>query len=188
MIRKANGFLLDYKLADPEERLDIMMSNYAMFPKIINKEERKTIYKIKAEKEFIRSHKKDTLGIRVQTSGLSDPTSDEAIINIDLEDAVDKGKLNQKILDGIDNAIEYESDIAVIKVMKMDYELLSTVIDNLKDSDAKVIKQYLIEGRLMKEIADDEGRSYEAIKKRIERIRVEIHEEIIDCLQMNCRR
>ena len=38
-----------------------------------------------------------------------------------------------------------------------------------------------------KEIADDEGRTYEAIKKRMERIRAEIREEILECLEMNCR-
>ena len=37
------------------------------------------------------------------------------------------------------------------------------------------------------EIADDEGRTYEAIKKRMERIRAEIREEILECLEMNCR-
>ncbi len=49
------------------------------------------------------------------------------------------------------------------------------------------MKQYLLEGRLFKEIADDEGRTYEAIKKRMERIRAEIREEILECLEMNCR-
>ena len=29
--------------------------------------------------------------------------------------------------------------------------------------------------------------TYEAIKKRMERIRTEIREEILECLEMNCR-
>ena len=37
------------------------------------------------------------------------------------------------------------------------------------------------------EIADDEGRTYEAIKKRMERIRAQIRDEILECLEMNCR-
>ena len=69
-------------------------------------------------------------------------------------------------------------------VMRMDFELLEEIIEDLDESDSKIMKQYLLEGRLFKEIADDEGRTYEAIKKRMERIRAEIREEI---LEMNCR-
>ena len=72
-------------------------------------------------------------------------------------------------------------------VMRMDFELLEEIIEDLDESDSKIMKQYLLEGRLFKEIADDEGRTYEAIKKRMERIRAEIREEILECLEMNCR-
>lgn len=72
-------------------------------------------------------------------------------------------------------------------VMRMDFELLEETIEDLDESDSKIMKQYLLEGRLFKEIADDEGRTYEAIKKRMERIRAEIREEILECLEMNCR-
>ncbi len=72
-------------------------------------------------------------------------------------------------------------------LMRMDFELLEEIIEDLDESDSKIMKQYLLEGRLFKEIADDEGRTYEAIKKRMERIRAEIREEILECLEMNCR-
>ena len=179
-------FLQGYKVADPEERLHLMMSNYAIFPKLIHKAETKTIYKIKSEKEFLRSHSIDELEIRVQTSTRSDSTADEAIANVSLEEAFTTRKVDRGILNGIENASEYEADIYVISVMKMDYDLLRDIIEDLQEDDCRVIKQYLINGRLMKEIAEDENRTYEAIKKRIQHIRSEIHEEIIDCLEMNC--
>lgn len=78
-------------------------------------------------------------------------------------------------------------NIRLVSVMRMDFELLEEIIEDLDESDSKIMKQYLLEGRLFKEIADDEGRTYEAIKKRMERIRAEIREEILECLEMNCR-
>lgn len=64
-----------------------MMSNYAIFTKLIHRAETKTTYKIKSEKEFLRSHSIDELGISVQTSTRSDSTADEAIANVSLEEA-----------------------------------------------------------------------------------------------------
>lgn len=55
--------LQGYKVADPEEQLHLMMSNYAIFPKLIHRAEKKTTYKIKSEREFLCSHSRDELGI-----------------------------------------------------------------------------------------------------------------------------
>ena len=67
-----------YREADAEERFTLMMDNYNAFPKIIRKMERKTKYRIVTEHERMRSAHRDELGVRIQTSGLSDPTAAEA--------------------------------------------------------------------------------------------------------------
>ena len=56
-------------------------------------------------------------------------------------------------------------DKGVVSIMRMDFELLEEIIEDL----------------------DEKGRTYEAIKKSMERIRAEIREEILECLEMNCR-
>lgn len=94
---------------------------------------------------------------------------------------------NTELLKGIKDASLYEDEIRLVSIMRMDFELLEEIIEDLDESDSKIMKQYLLEGRLFKEIADDEGRTYEVIKKRMERIRAEIREEILECLEMNCR-
>ena len=80
-----------------------------------------------------------------------------------------------------------EEDIKTISVMNMDYELLTEIIEGLEDEDSKIMKQRLLEHRTVKDIAVSEGRSYETIKKRLEIIRLQIKEEIIECLEMSCR-
>ena len=76
-------------------------------------------------------------------------------------------EITSKLLKGIKDASLYEDEIRLVSIMRMDFELLEEIIEDLDESDSKIMKQYLLEGRLFKEIADDEGRTYEAIKKRI---------------------
>lgn len=179
--------LRSYRSNDAEGRLSIMLNNYAGFPKIIRIAEKKIQYKIKSEKEYLRSHARGELGVRVQTSGTSDPTFNEASTNIMIEEAFKTGEVDKGLLKGIKDASVYEEEIRLVSIMRMDFELLEEIIEDLDESDSKIMKQYLVEGRLFKEIADEEGRTYEAIKKRMERIRAEIREEILECLEMNCR-
>ena len=182
-----NVFLQKYSEADPEGRLKIMMGNYAVFPKMIRRIEKKVIYKIRIERDYVRSHHRGELGVRIQSSGKSDPTANEAIINVSLEEALKTGEYDPGLIRGLENADEYETAIRTINVMRLDYELLTEIIDDLREKDSRVIKQYLLEGKLFKEIADSEGRTYDAIKKRIEKIRAEIRDHMLDCLEMSCR-
>ena len=62
---ESNDILSDYKAANPEERLEIMFENYHIFPMVFRKMEKRTQYKIKAEKEYQRSQAMEELGVRV---------------------------------------------------------------------------------------------------------------------------
>lgn len=188
---KINGENIDildhYKSADAEGRLSLMLGNYAAFPKMIRKAEMKIKYRIKSEIEYERAKSKDELGVRVQTSRLSDPTFNEASTNMMIEDALQTGEMDKSLLKSLKESPLYAEQCKIISIMRMDYELLQDVIESLEQDDAKILKQYLLEKKLYKEIADDEGRTYEAIKKRMERIRAEIREDMIECLELNCR-
>ena len=117
--------LRSYRSNDAEGRLSIMLNNYAVFPKIIRKAEKKIQYKIKSEKEYLRSHARGELGVRVQTSGTSDPTFNEASTNIMIEDAFKTGEVDKGLLKGIKDASVYEEDIRLVSVMRMDFEPMS---------------------------------------------------------------
>ena len=174
-----------YREADAEERFTLMMDNYNAFPKIIRKMERKTKYRIVTEHERMRSAHRDELGVRIQTSGLSDPTAAEAEADMLLDEAFKTGKIDISICRGLENGEVYRADILIISRMKRDFELLVGIIEDLDDEDnSQCIKEYLEKQKLMKELADDRGRSYEAIKKRIEKIRADIRKEMLGCLEM----
>lgn len=186
MDRKEKDFLTEYRDSDAEGRLNLMMSNYSSFPKIIRKMEGKTKYRIKCEKEYARSHARMELGCRVSTSNLSDPTFDEAVSNLMIDRAFETGEAEGGLLKGIDDAALYEADIRTIMIMRMDYELLSEIVENLDDTCCWM-KEFLLKQKMLKEIAGERGVSYDTIKRKAYELRSAIREEIIECLEMNCQ-
>ena len=175
-------------MAYPEGRLVIRFAKYHVFPKEMRKMETKTKYKIKAEKENVRRHNRGELGVRVQTSNLSDVTADEAIDNVMLEEALKTGDITTGLLNGIDNAAEYEADIRIISIMKDDYELVEECIEDMQDQDCLLMKGYFHERKIYKEMACEFNMSYDSVKRRIRFLKEYIKEDIIDCLEMNCRK
>ena len=184
---KEKDYLTAYRSLNAEGRLNLMINNYSTFPKIIRKMEVKTRYRIKSEKEYMRSHLRGELGVRVQSSRLSDPTFEEASTNIMLDKAMETGEAEGGLLNGIENAERYEADIRIISIMRMDYELLSEIVEDLDEDESCWMKDFLTKRKLLKESASERGLSYETIKRRAYELRNDIREEIIECLEMNCR-
>lgn len=183
---KNKDLMQEYRISDAEGRFNIMMDNYCIFPKIIRKMEKKTQYRIKCEKEYARSKHRGELGVRVQTSKLSDPTFEEAATNIMIEEALKTGEDEGGILNGIENAAEYEADIRMISIMRMDFELLAEIVEDMDTDDNNWLKDYLEGKKLLKEIATEQERTYDAMKKRVMKMKVLIRDEILECLEMNC--
>ena len=190
METKANDrdLIGSYRTADPQGRLEIVFANYHIFPKVIRKMEKKTQYKIKAEREYIRSHARGELGVRVQTSNLSDTTADEAIANVTLEEAFTTGVVEEGMLRGLDNASEYEADIRIISIMKDDYELIEECVEDLDDEDCQLMKAFLVQRKFIKEMACEFNLSYDTIKRRIKYLKEFIRDDVIECMELNCRR
>lgn len=180
--------LLDkYKKANVHKRLELMMEYYPVFPGMLLKIEKKTEYKIKAEKEYIKSHSRDEFGIRVQTSGKSDPTANDAVANVALKEAFKTGDVDKGMLKNVENADKYKETIRMVSIMRMDYELLVDIISGFDTDDSVIIRKHLSEGKSFRIIAEEEECSSDSIKRKYRRIRDEIKEEIIECLEMNCR-
>jgi len=66
--------------------------------------------------------------------------------------------------------------------MKMDYELLSEIIDDLVETERRIIKPWLMREKSYIELAEQEKLSYSGIRKRIAKIRTEICEDMKECL------
>lgn len=178
--------LNSYKKAPAEKRLSIMLEYYPVFPGMLRKIEKKTEYKIKSEQERMRSRSRGELGVRVQTSNVSDTTANEAVANVTLEEAFKTGEISKGLLKGIENAPEFEETIRMVSIMKMDFELLEDILSGFGREDSIIIKKHLSEGKSYRVIAEEEDCSTDSVRRKFTRIREEISEEIIDCLRINC--
>ena len=178
--------LNSYKKAPAEKRLSIMLEYYPVFPGMLRKIEKKTEYKIKSEQERMRSRRRGELGVRVQTSNVSDTTANEAVANVTLEEAFKTGEVSKGLLKGIENAPEFEETIRMVSIMKMDFELLEDILSGFGREDSIIIKKHLSEGKSYRVIAEEEECSTDSVRRKFTRIKEEISEEIIDCLRINC--
>ncbi len=185
---KTINILKIYKEANPEERFRIMMHNFVDFPREVNKAEQKIVFKIKSEQEWARQSVKEGIGVRVQTSNKSDPTADEAIANALIDEAFETGVIDKSVLKGIAGASEIEEEIRMVRIMRMDYELLEGLMNNLSENDSRIMIKHFVEKKYFKDIAYEEKRNYDAVKKRIRTLSQDLKEEIIEYLAMNYRR
>ena len=80
---------------------------------------------IKEEKAYARKSAMEDLGVRVQTSGTSDPTAKEAIENIMIMEAIQKGNL-ESVTSELDEQVvmKYQREVVTIQNMREDYQIL----------------------------------------------------------------
>ena len=109
------------------------------------------------------------------------------VAKITLEEAFATGVIDPSILRGIDNAAEYEADIRIISVMRDDYELVTECVEDLEDEDSKLLKAALVQRKFFKELACEFNLSYDTVKRRISFLKDTIKDDVIDCIEMNCR-
>ena len=105
-----------YADSDVGERIDILIKYYPNFIHLVEGFERNLSFIIKQEKEMKRRSAVGELGVRVQTSHLSDPTAREAIDNIMIEQAIKNGDLSEIIAE-LDEDLqrEHETEIPTMK-------------------------------------------------------------------------
>ena len=180
---KENNIIDMYGKANVAGRLKIIWDNYAKIPKELMKAEKIIIYKIKAEREYIRSHNRENLSTRVQTSVISNPTESEALDNILLEEAFITGRIDAKFVENIEEIDGYREDIRRINNMRMDYELFTVLIETLEEKEVRIIKPFLLHEKSGYELADQENITYAAVRKRIEKVKRIIYGEMIECME-----
>jgi len=77
-----------------------------------------------------------------------------------IDEALKTGEAKGGILNGIENAEQYEADIRIISIMRMDFELLAEIVENMDDDDSCWMKEFLTKQKMLKEIAKEAGAVY----------------------------
>lgn len=60
-----------------------------------------------------------------------------------IDKALETGEAEGGILNGIENAEQYESDIRIISIMRMDFELLTEIVEDLDGDEGCWMKELI---------------------------------------------
>lgn len=148
--------LFGYAKATSFDKVKYIMKNYECFPNLIAGYEAN--WKIIVQAELRHSHKADRgeLGVRVQMSGISDPTMDNAVQNTVLGQAQSENDL-LGIFIGTDNPIQYIKEKMIIQDMKDDYMILKNQIHALGAGNEERLLRYLQRKDLTLQMLADES-------------------------------
>lgn len=168
-VRDSSQIVYIYNIADSEGKVRLMLDNYTTFMHMVNAYEFGLINKIREERVTNRRIARGELGVRVQTSNLSDPTSSEGDERDEISNAVKAGDYITA-LRGADEFEEHKAEITSLKNMREDYALVCSQFGTA-GKDGKLFERYLSHEFDLLTIADTEGVSLDAIKQRFRRVR-----------------
>ncbi len=177
-------FIKKYANADVNGRMEIILKNYPRFMQMVDGYEQCLSIIIRTEREYNRSKKNGDLGVRVQTSGVSDPTAKQAIENVMIQEAIRAGDIETALKD-TDDYERHAVEIKTLVNMREDYQILSNQFLFLADDEGKLFSDYICKRRSVPVIAEDEGVAYETMRWRLKGIRKLVKKNASEFL--NCK-
>lgn len=173
-----------YADADVSQRIDILIRFYPNFMRLVEGFEQSLSFIIKEEKAYKHRQAKGDLGVRVQTSGTSDPTAREAIDNIMIMDAIRSGNLSD-ITRELDAEVMqlHEMEVKTLQDMKEDYSILQSSFYYLEPDAADTFVKYLECGRKTEKLAYELDIKPEALKMQMCRVKKTIVEQTAGILE-----
>ena len=131
------------------------------------------IYEIKAEKERKRSNHKDELGVRIQNLGnYSNPTADEAVLDVMLEGAIKGLNSAEDALSDPALVQEFKRREYVIVMMADEYASFRRHLHALSVKEQEIIIPLLKQEKL--HAAEEAGVSVPVVRRKASRIHCEL--------------
>ena len=157
-----------YAGADVPARIELLIKYYPNFIRLVEGYEQSLSFIIKEEKAYARKSVMGDLGVRVQTSGTSDPTAKEAIENIMIMEAIQKGNL-ESVTSELDEQVvmKYQREVVTIQNMREDYQILRNQFFYLEPADVDSFEKYLQCGRHTEKLAYELDIKPEALKMQM---------------------
>lgn len=171
-----------YYRLDKSHRIDYLCDNFRCFPKMIAGYESKIKMMIEGAKTIARREARGELGVRVQTSSISDMTFDEVADNMEIEAAIEAGKAEGRFFEGLEELQIINDGLYELGIMKQEYSFFKTQIDNASEN-FDVFTTYITGTQDIDELADKLGISYHSAKNVIWKQKKAFKTEIIDFMR-----
>ena len=154
MAAKVVNFIEEYATAPIVKKIDIILEYFSGFEKIIEGYEKCISIQIRNEREFNRRKDYAELGVRVQTSNISDTTQKIAIENVSIQEAIRAGDMDEA-LRGAEEIERHRREIQTLNDMRDDYVIVSSQVYLLQGADLSIFTRYLSKLESMSSIAED---------------------------------
>ena len=177
-----------YVDADDGARVDIILNNYTGFTRMLDGYVKSLSASILDERNDNYRSSLGNLGVRVQSSNISNPTFNDAAGRTDIEAAINAGDWISA-LKGSNDVLDRRSVVETIGKMRYHYDIVSGQVEALEDKDYKVFMKYLDSDMTYDELADFFKTTYESIKTRVYRARSAIKLGSLDMMnhrEMKC--
>lgn len=153
-----------YRKADDAHKFEIIYKNYSCFLRMVDSIISGLAYEIESEILFNRRQAKGDLGVRVQTSGISDVTGNTAATRGDIANALKACNFSGGILDDCDNPEEYIMQALVLDDMRRDYFLFEDQLGGLSERDHRILLPYILKDKDIITIASEENVCVETLR------------------------
>lgn len=167
----------DYKIKNLCKRTEIILCNFTRFPYIIASERESLKYWIIEDRRYGRSHQKEELGVSVHGTGASDITAREALERIEVSQWVESRGITDEMLKSIQSE-ELIEKLDTINLMESDYRIFCRIYKGLPQGDQKILNLRIVDDKTLEEISEIYCIEPESVKKRLQRIRKNIREEM----------
>lgn len=183
MAAKAS-FIKKYGNLKPAKRIDIILDYYKDFPGIIEGQQESLVYRIKNERDYVRQRRRVDLGVRVQSSGTSNPTLREALENLSIEAAVNGEEDMDELLQYVDQkeVEEIFREFFILQKMREEYRLLTNQLLLLSSKEKKIFKFFIEGNHDFQDLAEVEGIQNDSARRRIWQIKKKIKDETVESM------
>ena len=173
-----------YSGSAPEYKVKYILENYGRFLRIVAAYELNWQIIINAERRYHEEEDKGHTGVRIQMSGISDPTMKDAISNVEIQQAQTKSDL-QRILKNTDDSDEHIEAKLTIQDMQDDYTILQNIIHTLGERDEERLLRYLHrENEGLQTLADECQMELSAYKKQIYSLKKMVMLSAVECIDL----
>ncbi len=167
-----------YAEADTEKKVELILSNYAGFTVMIDGFENSLFYLIKIDRKKMKRRDIGELGVRVQVSGVSDPTFKAAEGELTFEKEREKMTFEQ-LISGTDGQEDYQREHEILEDMRDDYDLVKDQLHALKPDERMSLEPFL-EGEVsFFDLSEKNNLSYDAAKSKIKRAKRLLRENVM---------
>ncbi|MBP3196414.1 MAG: sigma-70 family RNA polymerase sigma factor, partial [Butyrivibrio sp.] len=172
-----------YASADAAGRVGLIYSNFATFLGTVDSRTDGLVYLIENEKALSRRKANGNLGVRVQTSTISDITGNTATGNVMTRDALVECDFSGGVLDGTERGDLFIKEAYLLQDMRRDYKLFVTQLYNLEEREREMLVCFMKRNKSLSQLADELSIEESSVRKRLSRSRKKLWGQMIDYME-----